>query len=258
MTVYFDGVPLGSWNGTTTNGSLVSNGIYYVKVDSISNLGVDVSTTQQVTVDRTLYQSSILIYNEAGEVVKHLYVYTDDPGKPGVGSVQLSSTVIEPGMAQGAGTPSQLTITLSNGTTVVWDGTTDSGSFVQSGQYFVEVHTMDGKGGETTVIKEVAVEDRNSVNGIGVVTAWPNQLVAAKGLMTTTFHNNSSMSLTLKVSIYTLAGELVQASTGAAGTNQASWDASQVASGAYLAVVEILNPNGGLAGKQILKLIVLH
>ncbi len=85
VTVYFNNVPLGSWNGTTTSGSLASNGIYYVKVDSISNLGVDVSTTQQVTVNRTLYQSTILIYNEAGEVVKHLYIYTDDPGQAGVG-----------------------------------------------------------------------------------------------------------------------------------------------------------------------------
>jgi uncharacterized repeat protein (TIGR01451 family) len=258
VTIYFGNVPLGSWNGTTAGGSLVTNGIYYVKVDSISNLGVDVSTTQQVTVNRTLYQTTIQIYNEAGEMVKHLYAYTDDPGQAAVGSVQLSSTLIQPGMAQGAGTPSRLTITLNTGTTVVWDGTTDNGSFVQSGQYFVEVHTLDGNGGETTVIKEVAVEDRNAVNGIGVVTAWPNQLLAAKGSMTTTFHTNSTLSLTLKASIYTVAGELVKVSTGAAGTNQASWDASGAASGTYLAAVQLFTPNGGLAGAQMLKIVVIH
>ncbi len=43
------------------------------------------STTQQVTVSRTIYKSTILIYNEAGEVVKHLYAYMDDPGPAGVG-----------------------------------------------------------------------------------------------------------------------------------------------------------------------------
>ncbi|HTC20492.1 MAG TPA: hypothetical protein VK859_06580, partial [bacterium] len=258
VTIYFGNSPLGSWSGTTAAGSLVSNGIYYVKVDSVSNLGVDVSTTQQVTVNRTLYQSTILIYNEAGEVVKHLYSYTDDPGQAAVESVQLSSTLIQPGMAQGAGTPSQLTITLSNGTTVMWDGTTDGGAFVQSGQYFVEVHTVDGNGGETTVIKQVAVEDRNAVNGIGVVTAWPNLLNAAKGPMTTTFHTNSSLSLTLKVSIYTVAGELVHVASGNAGANQVSWDASGVASGTYLVVAELFTPTGGLAGQQILRIAVIH
>ncbi len=259
VTIYYDGMPLGSWNGTTSSGTLAANGAYYVKVDSLSSLGSEVSTTQEVMVNRTLYTSTILIYNEAGEVVKHLYAYTDDPGQVGVASVNLSSTVIEPGLAPSPGAPSQLTITLSNGTTMVWNGTSDDGSYVQSGQYLVEVHTVDGSGGETTVIKEVSVEDRNTASGMGVVTAWPNVLNASKGSMTTTFHTNSSLSLTLQVSIYTLAGELVQVNSGDAGTGLVSWDASHVASGVYLAVVELTNPNGGgLMGRQTLKLLVVH
>jgi hypothetical protein len=104
----------------------------------------------------------------------------------------------------------------------------------------------------------VAVEDRNAVNGIGVVTAWPNLLNAAKGPMTTTFHTNSSLSLTLKVSIYTVAGELVHVASGNAGANQVSWDASGVASGTYLVVAELFTPTGGLAGQQILRIAVIH
>ncbi len=259
VTIYYDGMPLGSWNGTTSSGTLAANGAYYVKVDSLSSLGSEVSTTQEVMVNRTLYTSTILIYNEAGEVVKHLYAYTDDPGQVGVASVNLSSTVIEPGLAPSPGAPSQLTITLSNGTTMVWNGTSDNGSYVQSGQYLVEVHTVDGSGGETTVIKEVSVEDRNTASGMGVVTAWPNVLNASKGSMTTTFHTNSSLSLTLQVSIYTLAGELVQVSSGDAGTGLVSWDASHVASGVYLAVVESIDPvKGGVVNRQILKIDVIR
>jgi hypothetical protein len=130
---------------------------------------------------------------------------------------------------------------------------------VQSGEYFVEVHTVNGSGGETTVIKEVSVEDQNRVNGVGVVTAWPNILNASKGALTTTFHTNSSMSLNLKVSIYTVAGELVHQATGNDGANPPAWDASSVASGTYLAVVELINAaNGGVMGRQTIKLVVIH
>ncbi|HTC21465.1 MAG TPA: hypothetical protein VK859_11495, partial [bacterium] len=257
VTIYYGNTPIGVWNGMTSAGTPATNGGYYIKVDNVGSTGVDVSTTQQVTVSRTLYTSTILIYNEAGEVVKHLYSYTDDPGPAGVSSVQLSSTVIRPG-SSGPGMPSDLTISLSNGTTVVWDGTGDSGAYVQSGQYLVEVHTVDGQGGEETVVKEVSVDDRNSAAGAGVVTAWPNRLTASNGALTTTFHSNSAQSLTLGVSIYTVAGELVTTLEGGAGTNQASWNATGIASGLYLAVVNLTDSNGTSLGRQALKLIVIR
>ncbi len=257
VTIYSGGMPIGVWNGLTSGGTPASNGIYYVKVDNLSPTGAEISTTQQVTVSRTLYTSTILIYNEAGEVVKHLYAYTDDPGPAGVGSVQLSATVIQPG-SPGPGTPSQLTISLSNGTTVVWDGTSDSGSYVQSGQYLVEVHTTNGTGGEETVVKTVMVNDRNTTMGAGTVTAGPNVLKASNGILTTTFRTDSSQSLTLEVSIYTVAGELVTKVVGQAGTDQATWNASGVASGLYLAVVDLTNPNGNSLGRQILKVLILR
>jgi hypothetical protein len=257
VTIYYGSTPIGVWNGMTSGGTPTTNGVYYIKVDNVGPTGVDVSTTQQVTVSRTMYTSTILIYNEAGEVVKHLYSYTDDPGPAGVSSVQLSATVIRPG-SSGPGMPSDLKITLSNGTTVVWDGTGDGGTYVQSGQYLVEVHTVDGKGGEETVVKEVSVDDRNSAAGAGVVTAWPNRLTASNGALTTTFHSNSSQSLTLGVSIYTVAGERVTGLTGSAGTNQATWNASGIASGLYLAVVDLTDSNGTQLGKQTLKVLVLR
>jgi flagellar hook assembly protein FlgD len=205
VTIYYGNMPVGVWNGMTSGGTPATNGGYYIKVDNVGSTGVDVSTTQQVTVSRTLYTSTILIYNEAGEAVKHLYSYTDDPGLAGVSSVQLSATVIRPG-SSGPGMPNDLTISLSNGTTVVWDGTGDSGAYVQSGQYLVEVHTTDGKGGEETVVKEVSVDDRNSTAGAGVVTARPNLLRGSQGPLTTTFHSDSSESLSLRVTVYTVAG----------------------------------------------------
>jgi hypothetical protein len=65
--------------------------------------------------------------------------------------------------------------------------------------------------------------------------------------------------LTLVYRVYDMAGELVQSSAfGPAGTNLATWDASGVASGMYLAVVDALNAEGGLVGRKNLKIVVIR
>lgn len=144
---------------------------------------------------------------------------------------------------------------MSNGVTLVWDGKSDSGNFVQNGQYLVEVQSGTGAG--AVLVQAVSVEDRNSSSGAGVVTAWPNVLRGSNGSMVTTFHTDSSLSLTLNASIYTVAGELIQVINGSQASNQATWNAAGVASGVYLAVVEELDANGGLLSRQILKIAVL-
>ena len=57
---------------------------------------------------RALYKSTVLIYNEAGEVVRTLYTYVDDPGKQTVSQVTLSANVIAPSGMTTAGTPTSL------------------------------------------------------------------------------------------------------------------------------------------------------
>ena len=257
VTVYYQGIAIATWNGTTSNGDPASNGVYYIKVDNIDSSGTVNSTTQQVTVSRSLATSTILIYNEAGEEVKNLVTYYDDPGQATILGVQLSSAVIEPG-GQGGGVPNQLKIILSSGTTVVWDGTGNNGSYVQSGQYFLEVHTTNGNGSETTVIKQVSVDGRSTGSGMGVVSAVPNLL--GRGSSVVTFHNNSAMGLLLRVSLYTVDGELIGPPvTGDNGANPPQLNTSGLASGLYLAVVELQNAaNGGLLGRQTVKIVVIH
>jgi hypothetical protein len=257
INVYYEGYLIGTWNGTTSNGTLVTNGAYYIKIDNVDSNGVDQSTTVQAMVNRPLYSTTVLIYNEAGEVVRHLYAYTSNPGQTIVTSAQLSSSVIEPtnGTSTG-GTSSAVTISLSNGTTVVWDGKSDTGSIVQNGQYFVEIHSLDGQGGDTIIDERISVLDGN--NGMGPVFAKPNILNSANGF-STTFVDTTAATLTLSVRIYTTAGELAApVINGAAGTNEASWTATGLASGLYIAVVESLNPAGGIADQKVLKLVVLH
>jgi flagellar hook assembly protein FlgD len=255
VTVYYQGQAVAYWDGIAPTGNPISNGIYYLKVDNVDTLGVVKSTTQQVTVNRSFYKTTIKIYNEAGEVVRTIYSYVDNAGQNSVLGVQLSNTVIEPGVGQGAGVPSYLTITLSNGTAVTWDGTSDNGTYVQNGQYFVEVHSVDGQGGETVLTKQVAVENHGNP-GAGVVTAWPNLLTRNDHVMT--FHTDSSQAQAIKISLYTVAGELVQVVSGDTGANPPQWDTTGKASGVYIAVAESRDANGKLLGRQTFKVEVIH
>ncbi len=259
VSIVYDGVIIGVWNGQNQSGAPVDNGNYYVKVDNINPLGVDQSTTQQVTVNRSIYQVSLVIYNEAGEAVRHLLTYMDDKGPAGLSSVQISSSVLSASANGSTGNNSKVTISLGGGASVAWDGTADNGAYVSSGQYFIDVHTIGGQGGETNVTLKVMVVDTNAQNGVGIVDARPNILNRASPNYTTTFVSNSSMNLTLRLKVYDTAGELVQKSKlGGDGQNSVQWDASGVASGLYLAVVESLNAQGGLVSKTTLKVVVFQ
>ena len=255
--IYYGTTEIGKWDGTNGNGDLVTNGQYYVKVDNIDSYGVVKTTTKDVTVNRAVYQATINIYNESGEVMRHLYAYVDDPVPGGVLSMQLSTAVIKPSLQAQGGTPSEVAVILSNGTTMVWDGKSDAGSYVISGQYFIEVHTVDGQGAQSTVVREVSVLDSDAGRGIERIVASPNLLNAANGYVAT-FKTKTAIPLTLKASIYTLAGELVGSIQGLAGTSQVIWDATGVVSGMYLAVVEQVDEKGGLLSKQTQKIAVVR
>ncbi len=254
IDLYYQGVLLTSWDGTTANGDPAANGDYHIMAESVDSMGSVKSVTRSVVVNRSLFKSIILIYNQAGEIVKHLFAYVDDPGQNQVTGVTLSSSVISPTLGpKPGGVPTQLSVVLSNGTTVVWDGRTDNGSLAVNGQYFVEVHTVDGLGGQTVVTEKVAVISSED-SGLGLVSAWPNLL--EKGVSQTTLKSNSSLNLNLAVSLYTVAGELVKNIPQTPGANQATLDLSKMASGLYIAAVNLTDSSGRWVGRQFLKIMV--
>jgi hypothetical protein len=194
-------------------------------------------------------------------VVRHLYAYIDDPGPNVVFGIQLSSPVFQPSLnGSTAGVANRLVITLSNGTSVVWDGRTDGGNFVGNGQYLVEAHSFDGQGGETTVTQEVSVLGPRTGNGLGQVAAVPNVVDGAKGNTSVLFQveGSSAGGLTLKVDLYDLAGELVKTLEGPPGGGYAVWNAQGVASGVYLARATLLDSQGKNLTGQTLKVLVRH
>ena len=72
------------------------------------------------------------------------------------------------------------------------------------------------------------------------------------------FTTKTGIQLTLKASIYTLAGELVGSIEGRPGTNRVMWDASSMVSGMYLVVVEQVDDKGGHVSRQIQKIAVVR
>jgi uncharacterized repeat protein (TIGR01451 family) len=259
VTVIFAGVPIGSWNGSDSSGNPLGNGEYYVKVDSISNMGVDTSVTQPVVVNRTLYKITVKIYNEAGEVVRNLYVYSSNPVSSMVNQLQLSASSINPTSGPVTNNaPTQLTISLNNGTNIVWDGTGDNGGVVPSGQYFIEASEQNGTGGETVMTAHVMVVSDMANAGMGNITAQPNLMNGVTGYQVT-FSSNVP-GLTLHYRVYDSAGELVQkkALGDSTGSSSAHWDATGMASGLYFAVVEAANDQGGQIGYKILKIVIVH
>jgi flagellar hook assembly protein FlgD len=257
-TVYFQGVPIGTWNGTDGSGNPVSNGQYYLKVDSINNMGVDTSVTDPVIVNRAMYKVAVKIYNEAGEVVKNLYVYSSNPVPSNSTQLALSASGFEPTSGTPSGTvPTQLTISIGNGVTVVWDGTGDNGSVVQSGQYFIEASAQNGQGGEKVMTAQVMVLSDTANAGMGNVVAEPNLLNKATGYQVK--FSSDVPGLTLHYRVYDTAGELVRGTVpGDAGASAAVWNAARRASGLYFAFVEVTNAQGGLIGHKTLKIMVVH
>jgi len=125
---------------------------------------------------------------------------------------------------------------------------------VESGTYFVEVRASDGAGGEVAITREVTV--MAVPQKAGSVVAAPNPVLS--GEAGTMFRVTSGAALTLRVSIYNVAGELVRKVEGLPGTGEAWWDTRSVASGLYIAAVEMMAPGLGTVDRQVKKVMVIR
>jgi len=255
--VLYEGVTIGTWNGNTQDGNPATNGTYHISVESIDTTGVVTTVTRQVTVNRNLERITMNVYNEAGERVRQLVNYVDDPGGQPINGMTLSTLVLVPGQSS-AGLPSQVTVTTDQGTVMgSWDGRSDSGTLVSSGQYFIEIHSEDGVSGTTTITKRVTVLESGPNWVKGSIQARPNELTSANPQAV--FYAADSNPLNLQVRLYDMAGERVaQGKPGPLGTNMATWDSTGFASGLYIAVVELYEIDGKFSGRQRLKLLVVH
>jgi fimbrial isopeptide formation D2 family protein len=259
--IIVNGQAIASWNGTDQNGNPVSNGQYYIKLDSEDPEGITNSVSAAVVVNRTLTEVEAEVFNSAGEVVRHLYSYVDDPNGVQMTDIQLSSTIINPGNTSGQGAPGTVNVDVitnvaSAGLTLSWDGRADTGSTVANGQYTLEVHWSDATG-DTVITRSIVVLGSSNSPAGGKVYAYPQ--ILGPGQTSTQFKINSDQALTLMATVYDIAGERIEAPvTGLPGSNLVNWSASRLASGIYIAVVEMTDSNGLFVDRQVTKIIVRH
>jgi uncharacterized repeat protein (TIGR01451 family) len=256
VSVFIGGQLIASWDGSNASGNPVSNGVYFLKVENTNPFGFTTTITQNITVNRFLFMVMVNIYNEAGEIVRHLYSKQMDSALGSVQSLQLSGSSLragDPTLPNGSVTL-QLAFPAST-LSLVWDGSNDSGALVTNGQYYVEVLWVDPQAGNRNITQKVAVIQGASGPGYGQVFAQPNVLTG--GQTRTVFKLESTYSFTLLVRVYDLSGELVAKAQGAPGRNQVDWDAAGLASGVYIAVVDLSGPNG-LVTRQSTRLLVRH
>jgi len=255
--VYVDykGVQIAAWDGTGQGGDLVTNGNYYVKVDNVDPYGVVSSVAKEVTVSRSLARAEVKIYNEAGEVVKHLYEYVNDPTGSPMNAVNLSTGILKPtsDMTPTPGGTNVVMITTANGVTLVWDGRGDNGEVVTNGRYEIALNYADGKGGEETITQGITVERGNN-EAEGEIYASPNVLKG--GVKQTMVRVKSVMSLTVEMKVYDVGGELVKTVKGQAGANEAELDMTGLASGVYFAMVDLTDTNGRGIQKKTMQIVL--
>jgi flagellar hook assembly protein FlgD len=258
VQIFYQGHLIGTWDGTNDSNLPVTNGAYEIKIDSVGTTGVHTSVDQQVVVSRSLANVTINIYNGAGEVIRKLYGLLDDSSGTQMTDVSLSTNVIKPGSASSSTLSSSvqiLVMTSSGPVTLTWDGTSDAGKNVTSGEYQIEVHWDDGQGA-TNITRGILV--MSAAGADGIVIARPNVLGNSGGTITTFDATGVLNAYTIKVSVYTMAGELMKVIQGPTGTAMANWDADGSASGLYIAVAKVDNANGGTITVQRVKILVLH
>jgi hypothetical protein len=183
----------------------------------------------------------------------------EDAGNFSINNVNLSSSVLEPtsDSTPVPGNTNYVTINLGNGETLTWDGTNDQGQIVTNGHYDVEIHYEDGTGGDLVVTRGLLVESTGSTHPNDSVYAKPNLMTWRTGYQTT-LAVDSADTYTFQVKVYDVAGELLKdVPVKPNGTNQVKADFSDQATGMYFAMVELINPQGGVAKRQALKIVVV-
>lgn len=268
----YNNMTLGTWDATNPNGTKVTNGTYMVKIDSTDPFGVTTTVTHSVSVIIGRNTLEVAVYNEAGEAVKHFSeaeLLNMVAGAGGsllaadfdVGKAKLSSTVIAPSYSSSSGSDQAVTITLGSGRSFVWDGRGDNGNILTSGHYFLEIKSIMQNQPDQQMVMSIKVQNSGANAILGVVLA-PNPINLTQTTQAKFIVNLTSGQVSgTEVKLYTVAGELIKSLYSVPGNpSLVKWDLSQsnLSSGTYLAVVEMQSANGGVIGRQILKVVVLR
>ncbi len=269
VTLLYHGSPLTAWDATNSNGNKVANGTYLIKVDSVDRMGVETSITRNVMVSIIQSTLEITVYNSVGERVRSFTQAEIENILSATGGLQpldfeVGRIVVSPGVFMpsysSSGSNNYISISLGSGQSIQWDGRNDSGVIVSNGNYFIEVKSIIPDQGSQELIREVKVVNNGETAAAGIVLA-PNPISLRIDNQAQFLLNGLSPEVVeSRARIYTIAGELIKILVNDPGNPAViTWDlSSPLASGTYLAVVEMNSPSGGLVGRKIMKVVIFH
>ena len=134
------------WDGTGLDGTLLANGAYIVKVESVDSLGITTVVTGGASILRVGSLVTVRIFNEAGERVWESILdgisLTQD-------QVSLEGSMVDPSLP--AGSPgSSVTVVLGTTLNLPWSGRDLQGRPLANGEYIVEIR-IENAGQETLI-----------------------------------------------------------------------------------------------------------
>jgi len=273
VSILYNNISVGTWDATTNSGDKVSNGTYFIKIDSTDPFGVTTTVTKNVSVLIGRNVLSATVFNEAGEAVKHFSQSDLQALIAGsssslmasdydVAQVRLSNDVIQPDYTGSTAGNKVLTITMGSGRIFTYNAVGDSGSILTPGTYYIQFKSEVQGQPDQEISLTFRVE--GSANGISGVVLAPNPIRVSQ-LQQIPYFNINLGAVDVRstsVKIYTIAGELVTKSplmNDAGNPTIVHWDVAQenIASGTYIAVIDLYSSNGFI-GRKFLKVVLIR
>ena len=231
-----------TWDGRNSSGQFVAGGSYSVTFDQPSFSGPDLLYTAPATVLRASSQSSLDIYNSAGELVRHYNVPVG----------QASFLHMDPSFVPQPGSALKIDWGSAVGSGISWDGLDSRGQRVSSGTYLVKL-TQTTAGAFSTLYSGTVIVLEAPSEPLQGLLAAPNPIRPGTGMISVRAPALGSGDA-LKAGLYNLAGELILQGAGLGPQLDMPLPPS-LASGVYLLIVEA-HTEQGVAGRRTLKVAV--
>ena len=241
------------WNGKNQHGTRVENGLYYVKVQITDTFGYSHTMVQSVTVLTNSSMKEFLVYNSAGEIVKHIPISYIT----GTGSTVLTpnNSVFSPGDGSGTNNYEEFTYM---GQIVKWDGTDDKGDIVGNGVYRAVLATVDNNAYSAIAETSLTVL-HDAYEVLTNIKVLPNPVNNASSTVLKIRYDVMNGTV-VTVKVYNLAGELVKNLSDYNNSGEVQWDLSsdrKIAAGLYVAVL-YARTNSGMSKTAIVKFTIMR